>query len=145
MWAFELTMLAFMIGLAIVMPAIPARAQTTWTIEMTDYQFTPKSQSINAGDHVVWHNGGAAAHTATSNTSAWTNVVLSPGQTSSPTTLTVGGVYNYYCQYHVSFDMWGSITVSGTIPEFSGELVVVIGLMAMMLGLMVLRTRRSPR
>jgi plastocyanin len=142
-----LTTLVFMMGFSLALPIMPARAATNHVIEMTDYAFTPQFITINGGDSVQWYNNGSVAHTATANASdpmQWTDVVLSPTQHSGMITLTISGVYNYICTYHIGLDMWGRITVTGTtVPEFSGELFVVVGLMAMMFGLMAFRTRKT--
>ena len=91
-------MLAFVIGAAVVIPAMPVRAQTNHVISMTEYVFTPQFLTIAPGDTVQWQNNGVLPHTATSNTSAWTEIILNPGQTSTPPiTLTTPGVYDYIC------------------------------------------------
>ncbi len=139
-----LTALLFMVGLATAVPLVPVKAANT-PITMTDYAFTPQFITINAGDSVQWTNSGTVAHTATANStdpSQWTNVVLNPGQTSAMITLTLPGVYDYICEYHINLDMWGSITVTGTVPEFSSGFLVVVGLAAIMFGLMAFRTKK---
>ncbi len=138
----ELTALALVIGVSLVGPVLPARAQTTHTIEMYDYYFVPTPpavMTINAGDHVVWHNNGAAEHTAQSNTSAWTTVSVSPTQTSSPITLNTPGTYTYICNLHYPIEnMWGIIEVQGTaVPEFSSTAMAVVGMLVIVIGLMV--------
>ncbi len=143
-WVFELTVMVFTVGFVLAAPALPARAAQNHLITMTDYAFTPQFLTIATGDTVQWVNNGAAAHTATSNTSAWTNVILSPTQTSAMIPINAPGTYDYYCLYHISFDMWGSITATGSVvPEFSSSAVVVVGLLVMAIGLIVAsKTRR---
>ncbi len=140
----ELTVMVFIVGLVLAMPSMPARAQTPHLIEMTDYAFTPQFVTISTGDTVQWHNGGTAAHTATSNTSAWPDVVLSPGQTSAAITINLPGTYDYICSYHFNLDMWGAITAVGNpVAEFSSSAVIVAGMLAMAIGLALASRRRG--
>ncbi len=124
-----------------------ARAATNHVIDMDDYFFSPKFLTIAPGDTVQWHDASIyTQHTATSNTSAWTEVILNPGQTSSMITLNVQGNYTYICSIHfpMGFNMWGAIEVGtgGAVPEFSSSLLVVAGLMVLMIGMMLLGGRR---
>ncbi len=139
----ELTLMAFLVGFALAAPAMPARAATPHTIQMNDFNFSPQFLTINSGDTVQWHNAAGVDHTATSNTSAWTEIILSPGQTSSAITLSVPGVYDYICSIHyAAYGMWGKITVQSAVPEFSSSIVVVAGMLAMAIGLIAPRMAR---
>lgn len=141
--ALGMTMLVFVMLVPIVVPFIPARAATNHVVDMNDYNFSPQFLTVASGDTVTWHNAGAHVHTATSNTSAWAEITLSAGQTSSPVTMPLTpGNYTYICSYHFSsFGMWGAIVVSTVVPEFSGSLVVVVGMLAIALGMMLIIRR----
>lgn len=136
--ALGIIVLAFMFIPAFAMLSQPVAA-ANHTVEVGEYFFNQKNIIINVGDTVTWHNGGAMAHTATSNNSQWTSISLPVGSTSTPLAFNTPGVYPYHCAIHPSL-MWGSITV-GAVPEFSSSLVVV-GLMAMALGVMVVSRRK---
>jgi len=140
----ELIVLAFVIGIPVAAPLMPARAATNHVIGMWDFYYTPHSQTVAPGDTVQWRNYGAYQHTAKSNASAWTEVVVNPGVLSSPATVmpSTPGTYSYICSNHFATDgMWGEIIVSTVVPEFSSSLVVVVGLLVMALGLMLVRRK----
>ena len=141
-----IALLVGMLSLAAVGFLLPnAMAATNHVIDMEDYFFSPKFTPIAPGDTVQWHNAGFHQHTATSNTSAWTEVILNADQTSSMITLNTPGNYTYICSIHFASDkMWGAIEVgTSAIPEFSSSLFVVLGLFALMIGMMVLGGRRG--
>ena len=87
--------------------------QTTHVVEASDYVFTPAELTIMEGDTVkwVWVNG---MHTTTSDTTegatVW-NALLDQSHPSFSYVFNQTGVFPYYCIYHVSFGMKGSITV----------------------------------
>jgi plastocyanin len=136
---FELAILTFVVGAAIAVPMMPARAAQTWTVQMTEYQFTDKFLTISVGDSVVWHNSGSFSHSTTANgtdPATWDHTV-SPGTSSPAVPFTIPGTYNYICKFHIGDNMWGRITVQTVVPEFSGSFVVVAGMLAMAIGLVV--------
>lgn len=139
-----LIVLAFVIGLSVAAPMMPARAATNHVVYMTvSYTFSPKFTTVAPGDTVTWHNNASTAHTATSNISAWSEVILNGGATSAAITMpTTPGNYTYICSYHFgSSGMWGAIIVSTTVPEFSSSFVVVVGMLVIALELMLLRRK----
>jgi len=141
-----IAMLVGVLSLAAVGSLLPTTtAATNHLIEMNDFYFSPKFLPIAPGDTVQWHNNGFYQHTATSNTSAWTEVILNAGGTSSMITLNTEGNYTYICSNHYGlYKMWGAIQVgTSAIPEFSSSLFVVLGLFALMIGMMVLGGRRK--
>jgi len=84
----------------------------TANVSMTEYVFTPKTSTINAGDSVKWTNSGTVAHTSTSNTplSLWDSGSLSVGNTFT-FAFTAGGKYPYHCTFHQSLGMTGTVSV----------------------------------
>jgi len=140
----ELIVLAFVIGIPVAAPLMPARAVTNHVVYMNDFYFSPKFTIVAPGDTVTWHNNASAEHTATSNTSAWSAVTLLGGQTSAAITMpSTAGTYDYICTIHFPYypTMWGAIIVSNSVPEFSSSLIVVVGLLVMAVGLMLVRRK----
>ena len=141
-----IALLTGLLSVAAVSSLLPGTtAATNHVIDMNDYFFSPKFITIAAGDTVQWHNAGFYQHTATSNSSAWSEIILNAGQTSSMITLNTDGNYSYICSNHFLADkMWGAIQVgTSTIPEFSSSLLVVTGLLVLMIGMMLLGGRRK--
>lgn len=100
------------IGLAAVFPLIAtkAAAQTTHTVTIANFTFTPANLQIKAGDTVTWVNQDDAQHSAwESANNAFDTGLLSKGQSGS---LTFGsaGSFNYRCRPHGN--MRGTITIS---------------------------------
>lgn len=140
----ELIVLAFVIGIPVAAPLMPARAVTNHVVNIYDFYFSPQITTVAPGDTVTWHNMASATHTATSNDSAWTAVVIPGGQTSAAITMpTTPGTYDYRCTIHFPYypTMWGAIVVSTGVPEFSSSLVVVVGMLVMAIGLMLVRRK----
>jgi plastocyanin len=137
--------LAFVIGISVAAPMMPARAATNHVVYMTvGFTFAPKFITVAPGDTITWHNNASVAHTATSNSTAWPEVILSGGGTSAAITMpTTPGTYPYICSYHYgSFGMWGEIIVSTAVPEFSSSFVVVVGMLLIAFELMLLRRKQ---
>jgi plastocyanin len=103
-------LLALAIGLS-----LPAQAATI-TIDLSNFQFVPKNQTVNVGDTITWVNQDFTQHDTTSGTNGipnglWHSALLSHGQTFS-FTFNSTGLYPYFCTPHVfSFNMVGLITV----------------------------------
>ena len=86
-----------------------------------DYQFSPDTIRISAGQSVEWSNNGPSAHTVTSDNSSWTSASLgAPGGTDPygyPTgggtftnMFSSAGTYLYHCSIHSQ--MHGVVVVS---------------------------------
>ncbi len=99
--------------------------QTTHVVEASDYVFTPAELTIAKGDTVkwVWVNG---MHTTTSDTTSgatvW-NALLDQSHPSFSYVFNQTGVFPYYCIYHVSFGMKGTITVGPATSVKSADSV----------------------
>lgn len=87
-------------------------------IGIGDYEFRPSSVNVQVGDTIVWTNGDATLHTATSDMGWWDTGPLGLGQTGSYTFATAG-TFSYHCAFHSW--MRGSITV---FPAGPPELVI---------------------
>ena len=92
---------------------------TEWTVNVSNFQFSPSSLNVVVGDVVkfVWVSG---FHTTTSTSvpsgaNTWDAPIQSPGQTFSYTMLKAG-TYNYKCTPHASGGMIGSFTASPNLP-----------------------------
>jgi plastocyanin len=97
--------------------AMPARCATV-VVQEVDFAFNPPNQTVNVGDTIVWTNVGASPHTTTSGTSGtpdglWDSGNMNPQGPSFPFTFNVAGTYPYYCTYHYTIGMVGSVTVQG--------------------------------
>jgi len=103
-----------------------AAQATIYTVTTSGETFSPSAVSIKVGDTVKWvcSTSGGIAHTTTSGTSCtadgkWNSGNMNPGATFS-FKFTTAGTYNYYCTYHCSMGMTGTVTVSsasGISPE----------------------------
>lgn len=85
-------------------------------VSVEDDFFTPKDITIPAGTTVVWTDNGALPHTVTSGTVSspsglFDSGTLSQGQTFS-FTFNTPGTFPYFCRFHGSMGMVGSVTVT---------------------------------
>src|SRR5438105_3010042 len=80
----------------------------TQAVTIVDFNFEPRTITINAGDSVTWTNNGGDPHTATSNTGAFDTGVLNPGA-SKTFAFAIAGTYQYHCAIHTF--MTGTVTV----------------------------------
>ena len=102
----------------VVLIAPSARAtglQTTTTVYIKDFYFSPAKITVEPGTTVTWVNKGRHPHTVTSFDGQFDSGTLWPGE-SYKVTFKGHGTIGYYCAIHPS--MAGSVSV-GT-PVFSG-------------------------
>jgi plastocyanin len=95
----------------------PGGAGAAVSIQVQDYQFSPKAATANVGDTVTWTNAGAVAHTITAGDGSWDSGNFDPGKSYSHT-FTAAGTVSYYCRYHGSASGSG---MSGTITVAQGS------------------------
>jgi plastocyanin len=88
-----------------------ASVNTGATIEISEYQFSPETVTVKAGQAVVWKNMGNVAHTVTETSTPRTfgSADINPGQTFTQTFGTPG-TYAYVCSIHPD-RMHGTIVV----------------------------------
>jgi plastocyanin len=93
---------------------------TTWTVNVSDFQFSPSTLNVVVGDVIkwVWVNG-SVSHTTTSLTvpigaSTW-DVLLNGSNLNYSYTATTAGSYTYQCDLHPLL-MQASFTVSAAVP-----------------------------
>ncbi|MBI1886148.1 MAG: cupredoxin domain-containing protein [Chloroflexi bacterium] len=93
----------------------PAPQGEQVSVKQDDFDFEPDSLSGDAGQAVTveLENEGSVAHTFTID-ELDVDETLQPGDTASVTfTLANGGSFAFYCRFHRSQGMEGTLTVSG--------------------------------
>ena len=86
-------------------PAVASASEIT--IEIRDFDFTPRDLTVKTGTKVTWINRDAAPHTATAK-GEWDTGTLDQGH-SATLTFDKPGTYDYFCVIHPS--MKGTLTV----------------------------------
>jgi len=89
-------------------------AQITHQVLVSNYQFTPKDLNITVGDTVEW-KWVQGMHTTTSDSTTGVDVWNAPIDVSHTIfryVIKTPGTHSYYCIYHVSLGMVGSIIAS---------------------------------
>jgi plastocyanin len=98
--------------------SIFAAKATTWTILVSNFQFSPATVSANVGDTILWQ-WSSGGHTTTSTSVPTGAATWDHPMTSSATTfkyvLTVKGTYQYWCTIHAP-QMAGVLNVSAALP-----------------------------
>lgn len=139
----EIAALAIVIGASLLSPLFPVASAANTDVYASlssSPHFNPQQVWIAVGDTVTWHNLDGFTHTVTSDSGAWPEITIPGGSTGSHT-FTALNDYPYHCSIHPS--MTGTVHVTTTgVPEFPGFSFVVIGLLAMFLGLTVARRVR---
>lgn len=138
----QIALFAFMLAFTFAGPLMtPARAATTYYVNIVDFAFSPATITIQPGDSVQWNNTVSTGHSSTSDltsTEVWDSLVLSLGQTYTHQ-FSNAGSFSYHCSQHPT--MHGTVIV-GAIPEFSSLAFVMIGLMVLVVGLSAVIRRR---
>lgn len=90
-------------------------------VGVADFQFSPDTITIAAGQSVVWSNSGPSSHTVTSDNSSWTSATLGAPSGTDPYGYPTGGgsfshlfssagTYHYHCSIHAG--MTGVVIVT---------------------------------
>ena len=79
-----------------------------FTVEINDFDFSPRDLTVNSGTAVTWVNRDFFPHDATANAGDWATGTLS-WDDSATVTPASSGVYQYYCTIHP--DMRATLTV----------------------------------
>ena len=69
-------------------------------VTISDFQFTPATVTIPAGQTVTWYNAGPSTHTPTSDANTWSAGTLAAGQRSGAITFSTSGTFTYHCAIH---------------------------------------------
>jgi plastocyanin len=114
--------LAALFALAGATPAMAA----DWTVDVTDFAFTPSVRQIEVGDKVIWrfHDGGHTTTSRAGQAEQWDSGEQFGGGIYEHT-FTRPGRFEYVCTPHASF-MSGAIEVGGdpvsdTIDDFRSK------------------------
>lgn len=97
-------MKAFLAGLLVLLvtTVFAPRAQAAdYSVDLTNYSFSPATLTVKVGDTVTWTNHDQAPHdaTTTSAPAPFKSPELSTGE-SWTYTFTTAGTYSYYCSIH---------------------------------------------
>ena len=76
-----------------------ANASSSASVTISDFQFTPKTVTVNEGDTVTWSNDGPSVHTATAEDGSFDTGALEKGESGSAT-FTQAGTISYICSPH---------------------------------------------
>jgi plastocyanin len=98
-------------------PAPVARAAAA-TVTIKDFDFAPKSVTVNVGETVTWTNSGPTAHSATASDGSFDTGVFKKGLSRSHT-FQKAGTFSYICTPHPN--MKGTVTVASTGSTPGGE------------------------
>jgi plastocyanin len=92
-----------------VLAATAAQAQTTHTVTIKNFAFSPADLTIAAGDTVTWVNEDRAAHSAWQDSGdAFDTSLIRPGESAS-LTFSGAGSFSYRCRPHGN--MRASVTI----------------------------------
>jgi len=69
------------------------------SLDMIDYDFSPRRVQVPVGTTLTWQNTGSVIHTATDSKGAWNTGDVSSGQ-SATVTFDAAGTYTYSCSPH---------------------------------------------
>jgi plastocyanin len=108
------TAIVILAALAAVLPLSRTAMATQFTVDITNYAFTPHGTHIGVGDNILWSNMDNVPHAPTADNGSWGSSYLSHNQTYSHT-FSASGAYPYHCAVHP--DMMDTIFVgvqSGT-------------------------------
>jgi plastocyanin len=86
------------------------------SVSMVDFDFNPKSISIDPGDSITFTNDGNVAHTATADNGSFDTGSVGAGE-SKTITIKAPGTYPYYCKFHGGP---GGVGMAGTIVVGKG-------------------------
>ncbi len=110
----------------------PARAITT-NVVFSNYSFNPSAITIHVGDTVMWSNGGGT-HTVTGDNASDPFCGSGPVPQFCSVTFTNAGTFPYHCEFHVDFQMKGTVTVldaeTNSSPSLAPGVFVVHNLVA---------------
>lgn len=97
----------------VALAGIPsALAAVTSVVDMQDSVFSPATLTVEVGDTVTFKNTGALPHTAQTKDGTFDTGNVSSGQ-SKDVVMKKAGTFSYFCLYHESTGMVGTIEVKG--------------------------------
>jgi plastocyanin len=93
----------------------PATAQDSGEAKIVDFDFSPRTLTVEAGTKVTWTNTGERPHTATDRGGTFDTRPIAPGA-SAEVTLSTPGTYFYFCRINPA-KMNGVLTVEPGADE----------------------------
>lgn len=117
-------------------------AASSYSVQITNYAYSPASINVNEGDTITWTNQDTVPHTVTTSSGPQTlsSPDLSKGQSWS-FTFTQPGTYSYYCAVHPY--MRAQVIVRAPAPATSAAAPVTTRAAAQPQTTYVVRTRTS--
>ena len=104
---------------ALAWSILPASA-VEQTVVVRDNFFDPATKTINVNDTVRWTNNGANTHNVTFDAPLSTNLGdMAPGTSVVSSPFPSAGTFTYFCRFHVSQGMRGTIVVTPTSSSTS--------------------------
>src|SRR5438552_10740744 len=103
---------------SLMLLAAPASAAEQ-TVTVQDNRFDPQSKSVNVGDTIRWTNEGTATHNVTFDPPLGANLgdmgpaSTAPNNQSVSPVFTTAGTFTYFCRFHQSQGMTGTVVVAG--------------------------------
>lgn len=102
---------------------VSAHTAGSQSVTIKNFEFAPRSITVNVGDSIAWTNQDDVAHTATASDGSFDTGNLSKGQSGSHT-FDTPGTYAYICSIHPS--MKGTVVVraaaaTGSTSSSSGS------------------------
>lgn len=97
---------------------IPVKARADVTVQAGDFWFSPAEVTISTGETVTWvivkgfHTSTNGTGEADPNAGTLWDALVFSGQ-DAQYTFTTPGVYPYFCRFHETLNMFGTITVLG--------------------------------
>lgn len=93
----------------------PATARDSGEAKIVDFDFSPRTLTVEAGTKVTWTNTGERPHTATDRGGTFDTKPIAPGA-SAEVTLSTPGTYFYFCRINPA-KMNGVLTVEPGADE----------------------------
>jgi LPXTG-motif cell wall-anchored protein len=140
------------VGGALLLGGAGAAQAASTMVEAQDFDFSPKTISIDPGDSIMFDNTGDATHTATADNGSFDTGDVKPGA-SETITIKAPGTYPFYCKYHggpAGTGMSGTITVgeggpTKGAPQTATPFPIIAAAGVVLLGVGLLLTRRKAK
>ena len=85
------------------------------TVAVRDNSFDPTTKNVSLGDTIKWTNSGSNTHNVTFDPPLTANLGdMTPGGSVFSPAFTTAGTFTYFCRFHQSSGMRGTVVVGGT-------------------------------
>ena len=112
---FQLIVLA---AALVLITSSPGQPQSSVTIDIQNFAFSPASITIPVGTTITWTNKDSTPHTVTGRNGAFNSGSLGRGQTFQ-FTFNTPGTFDYFCSIHPSMTATVIVTREEQVQEFS--------------------------